>query len=1524
MMLTIGLVISQLVTNVGAVSVKAATNYNAYYDEFEKALSDRCIEFQGYLADTGSKQFGLLYSMRILGSYQMYVEFMGEYYKKLGISSREVSMYEADLHDRLETFNDKYGETSKDFEKLKLDVNFTGKYNPDKDDEGRHSTARNDIKKNLIAKYPAYIDKILGEVQSDISKAGSDTAKVNEVKAENTTLVTNVYQIYTALTSAEEDLNSYTPFEDDTQVTYELKSDGKTLKDALESVLSKYNDLVDLAKKALNAETEDEITVDLTASYVDNLSNAETNSNGVEIPKNAKLDPLYYAIMAASAVYVPFQSYAGNSEFQAALKSLTNDDEMQNEIVEFYSATKDIRKPLYKREFDDKGYPTGTAKLMTIQDFIDDIEEDRSGALCTVLGEFNYDNNTGAWMYKQGSDRNTVEFDYDSIQEKGSSNNLGVESDDGSGTESDGSTAVQQESSNSILASVSEGILGKHASAATAEPADEETAEDNGNDEEDTGEEGEDSSQETASPDSDGVVNDDKATSNASEDEDTTIADQAVFAYEEITDDTKLSEPLLMYGSDYVRAIDNTTSMILTNALKNCSNLNDISDKSTRYIYVNAYGDIVTDDNMIILPGIANPLLYNSDSKYNPYTVAFMNAYPKAFKKSNVFKLSNQKDIGKYVIVKQSSDRVNDSSVYAIKTDSISGIKTSTQLSLVDLNTSFKISGGSSKQALKYTTMQFADSSNWNKGDKAKTLTPLVAGDSLQAEGITIFPYVSSEDSGYNVAKTIANAMYTYLMTDEKTGNGENLKSKFNENYILHNFLLSGLNGTNNPKGYSTDTLKQYDRFVAGASERFLNKVKALSETILSTASEVRGVIGLRDALQNPVVGRILMYCRSNLILFVLGVVLILLIAFSKMRVDLFQLVMKGIACIAVAVLFITIVPTYMPMLFNVVINNVSETMSYKILATRTENESIGNKNDLNDDGSEDLTASSLTLYRAGVLNYKEFVNSVNVDEDEIVGGNTETINQEAGLFVEGDAIKISTTKLFNTLKIADTTKESNGLTLHQLKAYKTIANNVDYYTPYYQIVDGFIDKMNKLEEISEIPRATITYPNGTVKDNYLVYSYVNSKVFLTPGEYLENVGDKTDWTDSEYEQLQKDAKAYAKELEDAFGSKQQATDFLGVADFLYNPTDAMKQTIWYQTMVRENYYASDGTVNRDKMDNLITYINYQTKKFIYSMESQIGKLSDDTMIKIISLRALTAFTQKVSQYGDWLYPYSLNYGEISLGDVLSNVFISDYAQYTLNNMDVVEYIGSTKGWFHLVIFDFLLIALFVLVYVVQWLVYLMYLLLGVALVLKILAQGNVAVPMKGFLKCSGIIAVCYTLLTVAFAGVNKVNGKTIGIYVMILVVAIIIYVITMVISSIASNLLDVGNSAINVKVAGIGNLANIKNSFKQLTAKSLVANRESVHNRLSQTERNSYSNYDRYNYDSDVDDSYYDSIGGYYDDKIVDVPNDESEDSEVSGNYSEFTDDLRSPTVEIETEDDLTIDPSTVVDGDEDITFRE
>ena len=75
----------------------AKNNYSAHYEEYRRSLSDRCVEFQEYLENTGIKQYGLLFQMRILSQYMLYTHFMSKYGGSSELESAgQAQIYELD------------------------------------------------------------------------------------------------------------------------------------------------------------------------------------------------------------------------------------------------------------------------------------------------------------------------------------------------------------------------------------------------------------------------------------------------------------------------------------------------------------------------------------------------------------------------------------------------------------------------------------------------------------------------------------------------------------------------------------------------------------------------------------------------------------------------------------------------------------------------------------------------------------------------------------------------------------------------------------------------------------------------------------------------------------------------------------------------------------------------------------------------------------------------------------------------------------------------------------------------------------------------------------------------------------------------------------------------------------------------------------------------------------------------------------------------------------------------------------
>ena len=657
----------------------------------------------------------------------------------------------------------------------------------------------------------------------------------------------------------------------------------------------------------------------------------------------------------------------------------------------------------------------------------------------------------------------------------------------------------------------------------------------------------------------------------------------------------------------------------------------------------------------------------------------------------------------------------------------------------------------------------------------------------------------------------------------------------------------------------------QYEQYVEGTNDRIHKQVVELSSNLIDKASDVTGVIGLESSYTSKILGTALRVIRQYVWVFFAVIILFLIFAFARYVRDLMEIILLSIISAMVSFGFVYVLPVYLPMFYNIVINNMCENLTYEVLGTKTEQYDADNDSlvQLDDDGNYKYQSSSLTLYKVGWRDLDDFYDSVGVSAEDVSGGKTQVISQEAGIFVEGDSIKINTHILYKTLQIYGKYEATNGSSVYQLTANKTVSNNVDYYSPFYQIVDGYIRKVNLMAYVYRLPRSTSTYSDGKNKDNYLVYSYVNSPLFLTNGSYDIVLQEDADDYMADSDAFKAESKSLEEDLTNAFGDN---SDWLGISDIFIHLSEESKATLWAQTMQANGYYDQNWNPNTDKISDLVSYVNRQTKSFVFDMEDSIGKLSDSTMIKLISTKASIAFAQRVSDYGNWLYPFNLCYEELSLKDVLLSVFTNDYSKYISMNSDIAEFIGEEHGWFTLIIFDFMVICMYLFVNVIKVAIPILYLLLGIVILLRILQQQEVKVPLKGYAKVSALIFIDFTLFDVALVFIRKTNGSAICVYVMALVTLLCLWVIGSVLSAVLKNVMEFGNSAISAKLEGIMHTTHLDSVVNNVHLRS--SNSDNVfENKNPELEEDDG---DPYSLDAPVDDYYdYDS-----DESIDDLSN--------------------------------------------------
>lgn len=1299
-------------------------------------LETRCNELNSYLDFTLKSDSGMLYNLKFLTELMLYVDFIMEYDSYLGLTDAELQYFKQMVQSAILGFNKAYDS----YYSAYFSTSFTT-LAPNLED----TVFQNRIRYKVVGWTPSLLKKMLKSVDDKVTASQDEPERI-QVKKQHAVILAYIAALSENTLNAYEQLNSLVPA-GASPASYTgmyTTNAGQTiaLKSQYIGIAQKYPDLMDYGTAANKGDdTLGIINIDLTENLAENFADILITGTTVAIPENPKLSLAYKACLAAGSTYTPFSSTVGDNTFYAALASLTKDSMVAEELVTLHLRSSAYKKPLYKRDVDSKGNPVGLATLVTLQDLISDINSGKSGALCTVMGEFQFDNQYQSWIY----DVEDYNINIESVT--GSTPGQDAPRDDTSG--SDNST-----NDNDNIVKLF-GIEKVYASDASEAP--------------------------------DANVSDSTEASTTSE------KAQKIFSSSSITNTAYFSDTILFYSSEYLRGIDNTTAMILRNIFDDTTNLQSLGNLSQVYLFVNVFGDIVTAEDLVILPGCANPILYSTGQTYNPYSVAFMNSYPSAYRNTSFFKLSNRIDVNKYLFLCNNLNiELAETSCGLITSED--SLEINNVLQGVRLQNEFYMSDGTILTPLTASRYVFGKASEWGADNPYYNYYVINCNSDITVNGEYVFPYAKHSDTSAIIAKTIAANFYRYLAGDSQLRIQGALLS---DNYWLHNVILSGFDGTDNAEGFESSIIHSVEGYLSNSYSRIADNIVEFSRDLLAHLSGVIGVLGLPDMYTESPAGAILYFIQENWLVALFIASVFFLFSFSKMKYDLLQTITLGVVSLATAAMFVVVLPSYLPFFFNVIADNVNEKLTYEIVATKLESEFDGSAIDVHIDelGNVSLGTSSMTLYKESVISSMDLADSVNATAKELTIGDKIWLNKRAGVYAEGNAIKVDTGILFSNLQIAGKSAPIGEETAYQLKAVKTVSDNLDYYTVYYQIVDSFIDKLNTFSAVYALPKQTTTFANGAIKDNFIISSYVNSRLFTTPGEYAYQVPVDGTLSDEELQAYREESDAMVTLLTEKFGSN---ADFLGISDFLYNFKDEYKGALWAATLQNNGYYDLEWNVNEEKMNELITYVNYQTKFFIYQMEDLVGNISDEVMIKLISARALLAFNQKVSEYSSMLHPIRFNYEELTLNDVLACIFVNDYSKYVATDLDVVSYVEEQSGWFMLIVFDIALALLFLLINGMRFALSILYLLLGLMLLYAVLRQTDVKSPVIGFIKTFVIFTLCYSGLILAYRGIQVIESTTLALFVLLVVSLVLMYIFTLVLLSIFKNITTLGRVSID------------------------------------------------------------------------------------------------------------------------------
>ena len=1090
----------------------------------------------------------------------------------------------------------------------------------------------------------------------------------------------------------------------------------------------------------------------------------------VEGGGEANLTELGYIIVSAGSVYDPFVSKAGNDLFLESIHQFVSSEDQWNKTTTIIKKAISLKKPVWVAEVsslknEKSGKETATYRPAFITDMVSVGKDDNTKDALTQFGILK------GYMQQSKVDSNTFEYVQNADPKK-------------SGTE------VQDSVTSGIVTVGSSTVLANNSE--MSEPV----------------------------------------------------------AY--ILNDESYSK----YKSGWSEMIGETTNIALENARMDTKSNNSLINANVGMLFVNGLGDIVLADDTIILPAIANPLLYEyTDNSFNleqgstafgvngkeytftkdfkgyyPYTATFMNHIPevtKTGKNSDKLAFSNKKDKEKYVIVAEETalnTKMKNTAVQ-ITAGSNDGGKVSVfrrNVVPIDIN-SFSVQEDETDEVSLFRLFELGQSFSikgylTNSLAKNKNNAYYVKDMKYNAEQVSFFPLIEDNndlDSKVNISAPVVTSARRYIASVD-AGNGEwSPTGNFKVDYFVRNYIAEALIGTQYAATMIKNLNVDYEDIVADTPRRFEIFLTGIVENIMNVFGGIDGVLSMRNAYENKFFALIIEFI--NLYYPFIAVLLLIIIAtrFLRSRISVPYILVISLLTVAGFEIYTTWLPTYSTWSYNFFVNDIAEDISWNAIIHQSENydETYANADRVNANGDPKPYTATITLYQLSNADVFRTCNRLNISETELKSGDIIYIDQNAGIFLQGNLIKMSLDKALSNktirglylnqwealaaeenVKLEEIASTDLNKNPYQIRFVDSAPSLDSYYTPMNDIIQSFVDNLNLTTSIFKIQRNTFSYDKDFYKDAFVVNSFINSGLFLDPGNFEALRGNIVEGTIENGDYTVSSVKAL---VEAKF---KYPEDWLGLSNILVNPSDDMKETLWLNTLKKNGYYEPDWKPT-DKLNDLISYTNKHTKLFVMKNSDQLSFISDENAIKIISLYATTALCQRGSEYTSWMYPNYVNSGELELKDVLSASLTSMYDKIMAVDNSFVSTIGFLYGIVGLIAISLILFFSNLFILVITYLIPVLYASLGVLIVAKLVLGSNASATIKGYFKITFTTIVLYFIYNVSLTIANKLGHDWFSLLIVTLFSFICCYFMFFILLSLIQNFTELGNATLKANL---------------------------------------------------------------------------------------------------------------------------
>ena len=1303
-------------------------NTHSNVAELRKAVENRLSSFNEANLSKYGGVLGVFYNMDLILSQAIWTDFVIKD-TTLGISEATKNYQKETLVKAIREFNKTFGKDTEKYKGIILDQASVGS----PDGESLNNFSLNNLATDMAKYSLEYINKI------------SEGKEDKEIVEQHKTELRYIYKLVENCVNDVKDINSLIPAKEIKNNDGSVKLEPQT--PYAPGGLSPLTDLLDAQKNSRISgilrkaqQLADSELQEITPDKIDNKKELLDRFYKDGTFTTEKLINSYFMILSASAVYEPFVSHVGDDTFVRALRGISGEHGSSSDLLKMYNDAKMYKKPLYHRDLDREGKPKGAAERVTMSAFIDYMRKESSGALVMPKG-----------VYEQGKDSNSYMI-YNAQRF------LYTKEESKQNASKDKSPSNSEEQSDKDKTD--------------SEDKEEDMFSDNDTDASST-----DKEDDKNNPD----LKDDGSKEARSDREEwqKSLSDKEAYSHDmPITNEDNMTPPVFIWGNKGVGKQLYMGTVLGRNIVSNVAKLDKFS-KDNGLLFMNAFGDIVSEDDTVIIPGAANPAFYNEDQYYYPYTMAFMKSYPSLKLGTKVFESTNKLDEGKFILALNSnkdgdSDKTKEEKETEKETESISGTKLNDTNSYeiiarrindeksltmdTQITTDLKVQATMKQMGEGIPTMLTFKHLNFEKGGFSGFFTDIannIAGDNWFSSSKEMIMLKSLQSTYSNQSKTvlfdtnledmqtkdlamIATNFYWGIMADEQ-GNLVEPNDKLNQTLLSKWVVPEALNGLQDAIGYTKNTF-DYKAMVDDQYGRLIKLSKSIVEGLIKAPSQVRGVLGIESAYQNPIFGQVLSHYKIAIPILVVLVIILCIVRFMSARSDLGQLAVVIVSTLACAIFFTSVFPIYIPMIYNVGTSSITKNLAYTSLMMKSEDYDNLMHGKENADGELELQTMSVNLYKLSKTDLEHVCNQLNITPAEAGSGKAFPIDSTSGIYLEGNIVKLNLDKLFSNLPITGKYKPGdNGKAYYQLTMEKRASSGIDYYIPYHLIVQQFINKLNTLAKVYELNRSTVKY-DKMVKDSFMVNAYINSAPFLIPGDFKKMS-----------ETIEPDV---VENIKTAFG---ESDDWLGLGEFLTKPPEKGQDSLWYQTL-KQNGYIHEAMYNlqsddnpkakaaREKMEDLIHRVNFLTKEFILKNKDCFTGMSDENLIRIIALHATLIFCQKGSDWWANMYPMFLNSEELSLNDVLVAAYSSNADRFRSEKMDIVSYITYKYEGFGLFLLTFNVMLIAFAITIIQIFVPLLYVLLFVFMIFRFAGNRALDKLASGFLKSSFTLLMLFML----------------------------------------------------------------------------------------------------------------------------------------------------------------------------------